>query len=178
MKTTRNSAEIKKRVDNLANIPDEDINFADIPMRQQINNAITGLFQMSSNERAAAISRLKKGKIKNQTQPELRPAPERVIRYSANDMDDAIRYCAVKSENPKDAACGASFRISDYPPGYYPYIFQVQKNSDIDTCPICEIKSLKRLISNSDDPQVAIDAQADLDFLQQHHNDRMKTKPQ
>ena len=39
---------------------------------------------------------------------------------------------------PRKCGCGATFRISDYPAGYFAYRYQIRKGSTVNTCPSCE----------------------------------------
>ena len=83
-------------------------------------------------------------------------------------MDHTVRYCAAHTETQRKNNCGAQFRVSDYPPGYFPYKYQIQKGSYVNTCPICEIKLLKRMIDKSDDDNFTTIIRADLMFLENH----------
>lgn len=175
MKTRDNLAPEKiKDLNDFASIPDEDIDLSEIPETDWTGESVRGLPQLPLKERAEAIAYLKSARPQTPNAPPPKQAPPRIIRYAHADMDHAIRYCAAQTETPQKDACGAEFRVSDYPPGYYPYKCQVQKGSYVDACPICEIKLLKRAIDKSDDDNFTTIIRADLEFLQNHHNPRSR----
>ena len=162
-----------KYLNDFANIPDEDIDLSEIPETDWTGESVRGLTRMSPKARAEAIAYLKSARAQtpNAPPPNAPVAPNpppRKIRYAHADMDHAIRHCAAQTETPRKDACGAEFRVSDYPPGYYPYKYQVQKGSYVDACPICEIKLLKRAIDKSDDDNFTTIIRADLKFLENH----------
>ena len=47
------------------------------------------------------------------------------------------------SERRCGGSCGSTFRISDYPPGYFFYKKDVRRGSTVNTCPSCEVNALK-----------------------------------
>lgn len=47
---------------------------------------------------------------------------------------------------PRKCVCGAVFRISDYPPGYFCYKYQVGKLRGADGCVQCAIAGLKEFL--------------------------------
>ena len=172
MKTSDNLAPEKiKDLNDFANIPDEDIDLSEIPETDWTGKSARGLTRMSPKERAEAIAYLKSARRETPTAPPPpKQAPPRIIRYAHAEMDHAIRYCAAQTETPRKDICGAEFRVSDYPPGYFPYKYQVQKGSYVDACPICEIKLLKRAIDKSDDDNFTTIIRADLEFLENHQD--------
>lgn len=180
MKTGNNPAPEKiKDLNDFANIPDEDIDLSEIPETDWTGKIVRGLTQMPPKERAEAIAYLKSARAQTpNAPPPPKQAPPRKIRYAHAEMDHAIRHCAAQTETPQKDACGAQFRVSDYPPGYFPYKYQVQKGSYVDACPICEIKLLKRAIDKSDDDNFTTIIRADLKFLQNHHNPRPRQSEQ
>ena len=169
MKITDNLAPEKiKEINDFAGIPDEDIDLSEIPETDWTGKSVRGLARMPPKERADAIAYLKSARRETPTAPPPKQAPSRIIRYAHADMDHTLRHCAAQTETPQKDACGAEFRVSDYPPGYYPYKYQVQKGSYVDACPICEIKLLKRAIDKSDDDNFTAIIRADLKFLENH----------
>lgn len=170
MKTTDDIAPEKiKGLNDFANIPDEDIDLSEIPETDWTGKSVRGLARMSPKERADAIAYLKSVPPQTPTAPPApKQAPPRIIRYAHADMDHTLRHCAAQTETPQKDTCGAEFRVSDYPPGYYPYKYQVQKGSYVDACPICEIKLLKRAIDKSGDDNFTAIIRADLMFLENH----------
>lgn len=160
-----------KDLNDFAGISDEDIDLSEIPETDWTGKSARGLAQMPPKERADTIAYLKSSRAQTlKPAPAPRPPPPRKIRYTHAEMDHTVRYCAAENETPQKDICGAPFRVSDYPLGYYPYKYQVQKGSYVDTCPICEIKLLKRAIDKSEDDNFTTIIHADLKFLENHHN--------
>lgn len=158
-------------------MPDEDIDFTDIPPLTGGGLIITGLYDLPPDEYRAAINRLKAAHAhaRKNAPPEKIEIPPRKIRYAQADMDTTIRYCEYNLANGQ--RCAAPYRVSDYPPGYYPFLYQVQPGSDVNSCPLCEIAMLKRLLENPDDERSRLSIQADVDLLESHHKARTQTTP-
>lgn len=164
-----------KDLDDFAGIPDEDIDLSEIPETDWTGKSVRGLARMSPKERAEAIAYLKSARDQTPNAPLApKPAPPRKIRYAHAEMDHTLRHCVAQNDTQRKDICGAEFRVSDYPPGYFPYKYQVQKESGVNTCPICEIKLLKRAIDKSDDDNFTTIVRADLKFLENHHNPRSR----
>lgn len=155
---------------DLAEMPDDDIDYSDIPPTEWTGKSVVGLSALPPNEYEEAVAYLRAEHEKLRENPPLPPtsAPPRKIRYAREDMDTAIRRCAKETSDNK--ICGAPFRVSDYPVGYYPFKDQVQKGSYIDTCPACEIKRLKYLLEKPDDEYSKISLEADLELLEKRRN--------
>lgn len=158
-----------KRLRDLAEMPDEDIDYSDIPPAKWTGKGVVGLSALPPNEyeEAVAYLRAEHEKLRENLPPSPTSAPPRKIRYTRDDMDTTLRRCAKETSDNK--ICGASFRVSDYPVGYYPFKYQVQKGSHIDACPACEIKSLKYLLEKPDDEYSKLSLEADLDLLEKRH---------
>lgn len=159
-----------KRLRDLAEMPDEDIDYSDIPPTEWTGKSVVGLSALPPNEYKEAVAYLRAEHEKLRENPPLPPtsAPPRKIRYEREDMDTTLRRCAKETSDNK--ICGAPFRVSDYPVGYYPFKDQVQKGSYIDICPTCEIKSLKYLLEKPDDEHSKLSLEADLELLENHRN--------
>ena len=54
-------------------------------------------------------------------------------------IDTSIRQCEV---------CRAAFRITDYPPGWFAYKYEVRAGSAVNTCVVCEVDFLRRVIKD------------------------------
>ena len=162
-----------KRLRDLAEMPDEDIDYSDIPPTEWTGKSVVGLSTLPPNEYKEAMAYLRAEHEKLRENIPLPPtsAPPRKIRYTREDMDTTLRRCA--KETPDNKICDAPFRVSDYPVGYYPFKDQVQKGSYIDTCPACEIKSLKYLLEKPDDEYSKLSLEADLELLEKRHNARL-----
>ncbi len=162
-----------KRLRDLAEMPDEDIDYSDIPPTEWTGKGVVGLYTLPPDEyeEAMAYLRAEHEKMRENPPPPPTSAPPRKIRYTREDIDTTIRHCA--KETPDDKICGAPFRVSDYPVGYYPFKDQVQKGSYIDTCPICEIKRLKYLLEKPDDEYSRLSLEADLELLENHISARL-----
>ena len=159
-----------KRLRDLAEMPDEDIDYSDIPPTEWTGKGVVGLSTLPPNEyeEAVAYLRAEHEKLRENPPPPPTSAPPRKIRYRREDMDTTLRRCAKETSDNK--ICGAPFRVSDYPVGYYPFKDQVQKGSHIDTCPACEIKSLKDLLEKPDDEYSKLSIEADLELLEKRRN--------
>ena len=161
-----------ERLNRLAETPDEDSDFSDMPPSKQDFNGVVGLHTLPPNEYHDAMKRIRSQHAKARLNPPAPPiaAPPHKIRYAHEDMDTTIRHCAKK--DPAGVICDESFHVSDYPVGYYPFKEQVHKGSYASTCPICEIKALKRMLKKPNDGHSRLSLQADLDLLEPHHNAR------
>lgn len=51
--------------------------------------------------------------------------------------------------SPRKCSCGNTFRITDYPAGYFHFKYQVKKGSLVNTCPACETKILQNIIKEN-----------------------------
>ena len=159
-----------KRLRDLAEMPDEAIDYSDIPPAKWTGKGVVGLSTLPPNEyeEAMAYLRVEHEKLRENPPPPPTSAPPRKIRYTREDMDTTLRRCA--KETPDNKICDAPFRVSDYPVGYYPFEDQVQKVSYIDTCPACEIKRLKYLLAKPDDEYSKLSLEADSELLEKRHN--------
>ena len=158
------------------NIPDDRIDFSDIPEIQLTPwsyRGITGLFALPPDEQRKAISFLNRECAIQEEMPNALPTdpPARPLRYAREDMDASIRRCAAILDN--NAACNASYRVSDFPVGYYPFKEQVQSPTYANACPVCELKADRRIAATTRDRHFGIALLDDADFLETHNKARM-----
>ena len=155
------------------NILDDQIDFSDIPEIQITPwsyRGITGLFALPPDEQRKAISFLNRERAIQEETPNALPTdpPARPLRYAREDMDTSIRRCAAIPDN--NAACNASYRVSDFPVGYYPFKEQVQSPTYANACPVCEFKADRRTVAATRDRHFGIALLDDADFLENHIN--------
>ena len=159
----------EERLRRLADMPAEDIDLTDIPLHTGDGLAIIGMHNLPPDEYKMAIDLLRAhhARIRKTAPPETIALPPRKIRYTHADMDTTIRHC--EYDLPSGKRCDAPYRVSDYPPGYYPFLDQVLPGSDVNSCPLCEIAMLKRLLEHPDDERSRMSIQRDVDLLESHH---------
>ena len=168
MKTIDNR-HVRDNINIIASVPDEDIDYSDIPASTWRGMPVIGLNTLPESEYQEAISYLSAEHAKIRQTIDVSPVlSRRPIRYAKEDMDNTVRHCASITETKE--TCGKPFKVSDYPVGYYPFKDQIVKGSYVDTCPICEIKSLKRLLQSPENEIATLSLKADLALLEPHHN--------
>lgn len=153
-------------------IPDDQIDFSDIPeieITPWSYRGITGLFALPPDGQRKAISFLNRERAIREETPNALPTdpPARALRYTREDMDSSVRRCAAVLDD--NAVCNASFRVSDFPVGYYPFKEQVQSPTYANACPICECKADRRIAAITRDRHFSIALLDDADFLENHH---------
>ena len=86
-------------------------------------------------------------------------------------VDAALRKCQ----------CGCcehvhSFRMTDYPPGYFSYKYQVRRGSALNICPACELRILQRMCENKDGRQSERTVQEFLEDVRLLETGRVETE--